>query len=53
MLELLQEHGYIRYENLPLETFDGRKVAVEFVSNVYQVGKLSCRPCGAKRKRSC
>jgi PAS domain S-box-containing protein len=32
----LQEHGYIRYDHLPLETADGRQVDVEFVSNVYQ-----------------
>src|ERR1017187_1086605 len=36
MLERLQKDGYIRYDNLPLETRDGRKIAVEFVSNVYQ-----------------
>ncbi|MEA4890500.1 MAG: PAS domain S-box protein [Clostridiaceae bacterium] len=33
----LQQKGYIRYENLPLQTADGRKIAVEFVSNVYPV----------------
>jgi PAS domain S-box-containing protein len=32
----LQRKGYIRYENLPLETRDGRYIDVEFVSNVYQ-----------------
>jgi PAS domain S-box-containing protein len=31
----LQEKEYIRYESLPLETKDGRSIAVEFVSNVY------------------
>jgi two-component system cell cycle sensor histidine kinase/response regulator CckA len=31
----LQDKEYIRYESLPLETKDGRSVAVEFVSNVY------------------
>ena len=31
----LQEKEYIRYESLPLETKEGRSVAVEFVSNVY------------------
>ncbi len=31
----LKEKKYIRYENLPLETADGRKIDVEFVSNVY------------------
>jgi PAS domain S-box-containing protein len=31
----LQDREYLRYENLPLETKDGRVVEVEFVSNVY------------------
>ena len=31
----LQEKGYVRYENLPLESTSGHKVEVEFVSNVY------------------
>jgi PAS domain S-box-containing protein len=31
----LQENGYVRYENLPLESTSGHKVEVEFVSNVY------------------
>jgi PAS domain S-box-containing protein len=33
----LQAKGFIRYEDLPLETKDGRSMAVEFVSNVYTV----------------
>ena len=33
----LQTKGVIRYENLPLETKDGRRINVEFVSNVYPV----------------
>ena len=31
-------NGCIRYENLPLETKDGRRVEVEFVGNLYQEG---------------
>ena len=31
----LQEQGYIRYEDLPLETKAGRGINVEFVSNMY------------------
>jgi PAS domain S-box-containing protein len=31
----LQEKECIRYESLPLETKDGRRIYVEFVSNVY------------------
>lgn len=33
----LQKHEYIRYEDLPLETADGKRIDAEFVSNVYQV----------------
>jgi two-component system CheB/CheR fusion protein len=31
----LQEKGFIRYENLPLETKAGRRREVEFISNLY------------------
>jgi len=33
----LQEQGYIRYSDLPLQTRDGRIVEVEFISNVYHL----------------
>ncbi len=33
--EELKKIGYVRYENLPLETKDRRHINVEFVSNVY------------------
>jgi PAS domain S-box-containing protein len=48
MLERLQEHGYVRYENLPLETIDGRHIAVEFVSNVYQAGDKKVIQCNIR-----
>jgi PAS domain S-box-containing protein len=32
----LQDKGYVRYENLPLESRSGHKVEVEFVSNIYE-----------------
>src|SRR5580692_2153548 len=38
MLGRLQKEGYVRYEDLPMETRDGRKIAVEFVCNVYEAG---------------
>lgn len=39
--ETLQEKGFVRYEDLPLETKYGKSMDVEFVSNVYPVdGKL-------------
>jgi PAS domain S-box-containing protein len=44
----LQEQSYIRYEHLPLETKDGRKVEVEFVSNVYQVDHRSVIQCNIR-----
>jgi len=48
MLERLQKHGYVRYENLPLETRDSRKIAVEFVSNVYQAGDKKVIQCNIR-----
>ena len=53
MLERLQQHGYVRYENLPLETRDGRKIAVEFVSNVYQAGDLPASWLGNRIGHPC
>ena len=54
--EQLQQRGYVRYENLPLETRDGHKIAVEFVSNVYQAGVGSVIQCNVRditeRKRT-
>ncbi|MCX6162413.1 MAG: response regulator [Ignavibacteriae bacterium] len=37
-LEMKQKE-YIRYKDLPLVTFDGRKIYAEFVSNVYLVDR--------------
>jgi PAS domain S-box-containing protein len=48
MLERLQKDGYVRYEDLPLETRDGRKIAVEFVSNVYQAGDRKGIQCNVR-----
>src|SRR4030095_12490513 len=36
---------YIRYENLPLKTKDGRLIQVEFISNVYLVGAEKVIQC--------
>ena len=47
-LERLQEDGYVRYHDLPLETRDGRKIAVEFVSNVYQAGDKKVIQCNIR-----
>jgi PAS domain S-box-containing protein len=35
--QILQDKGYVRYEDLPLETKDGQSMEVEFVSNVYRI----------------
>ena len=48
MLERLQKDGYARYENLPLQTRDGRHIAVEFVSNVYDVGDIKVIQCNIR-----
>jgi PAS domain S-box-containing protein len=39
MLERLRQDGYCRYDDLPLDTRDGRRLDVEFVCNVYQAGE--------------
>jgi PAS domain S-box-containing protein len=48
MLEQLQQDGYVRYEDLPLETRSGRHIAVEFVSNVYQAGDKKVIQCNVR-----
>ena len=52
----LQTKGYVRYENLPLETKDGESLAVEFVSNVYDVDHKRVIQCNirdiTKRKQA-
>ena len=45
--KLLQKE-YIRYENLPLETALGRRINVEFVSNVYQVDHHKVIQCNIR-----
>jgi PAS domain S-box-containing protein len=56
MLERLQKDGYVRYDDLPLETRDGRKIPVEFVSNIYPVGDKKVIQCNIRditaRKRA-
>ena len=52
----LQEKGYIRYEDLPLETKYGIRREVEFVSNVYRVDGQRVIQCNIRditdRKRA-
>jgi PAS domain S-box-containing protein len=44
----LQKKEYIRYEDLPLETSDGRRIEVEFVSNVYLVDQQKVIQCNIR-----
>ena len=54
--EELQEKKYIRYDDKPLRTADGREIEVEFVSNVYLVGNQKVIQCNIRdtteRRRS-
>ena len=44
----LQDGGFVRYEDLPLETKDGRPIAVEFVCNVYRVNHYKVIQCNIR-----
>ena len=47
-MQRLQQSGYIRYEDMPLETKRGKRVEVEFVSNSYMVGDLKVIQCNIR-----
>ncbi len=44
----LQEKDYVRYEDLPLETWDKREIQVEFVSNIYKVNRSRIIQCNIR-----
>lgn len=46
--KILQKDGFVRYEDLPLETKDGRSVDVEFVSNSYLAGGTVVIQCNIR-----
>jgi len=52
----LQRESYVRYDDIPLETKDGRSINVEFVSNIYQVNGDRVVQCNirdiTKRRRA-
>lgn len=52
----LQNKGFIRFEDMPLETKKGRPINVEYVSNVYLVDKAKVIQCNIRdisdRKRA-
>ena len=46
--EELQRKEYIRYEDMPIETADGQRIAVEFLSNVYTVNNKKVIQCNIR-----
>jgi PAS domain S-box-containing protein len=44
----LKDKEYVRYEHLPLETSDGQRIEVEFVSNVYLVDGKKVIQCNVR-----
>lgn len=44
----LQREGCVRYEDLPLETREGKSINVEFVSNIYQVNGNKVIQCNIR-----
>jgi PAS domain S-box-containing protein len=44
----LQSKGYVRYEDLPLESNRGKSIEVEFVSNVYLVDQTRVAQCNIR-----
>ncbi len=44
----LQTTGFIRYDDLPLQATDGRRVDVEFVSNLYREGDQDVIQCNIR-----
>jgi len=44
----LQEKEYIHYEDIPFETFDGRRIDVEFINNIYKVGSQKVVQCNIR-----
>ncbi len=54
--EELKERGFVRYDDLPLQTRDDDEVPVEFVSNTYEAGNEEVIQCNIRditeRKRA-
>lgn len=46
--KIIQKEGYVRYEDLPLETKDGKLIDVEFVSNSYMAGGTLVIQCNIR-----
>lgn len=48
MFQEIQAKGYVRYDDLPLKTKAGVTIAVEFVSNSYDVGGIKVIQCNIR-----
>jgi len=48
MFAQLQTTGYVRYDDLPLKTKDGARIAVEFVSNAYDCEGVRVIQCNVR-----
>ena len=46
--EELKRKQYITYENMPLETASGKRIQVEFVSHLYEVGNQKVIQCNIR-----
>ncbi|MDP3913227.1 MAG: PAS domain S-box protein [Bacteroidota bacterium] len=46
----LQHKEYVRYDDLPLDTADGRKISVEFISNIYFEENKKVIQCNIREK---
>ena len=46
--EKLLNKGYVRYDDLPLETKNGREIAVEFISTIYLVNHHKVIQCNIR-----
>ena len=49
----LQGNGYAHYEDLPLETHDGRRLDAEFVGSVYLVDNTKLIQCNIRNLAQC
>ncbi|MFA6228502.1 MAG: PAS domain S-box protein [Patescibacteria group bacterium] len=46
--EILKKKKYVHYDNLPLRTKSGKPISVEFVSNVYNIGRTKVVQCNIR-----
>ncbi|PKM68637.1 MAG: chemotaxis protein CheR [Firmicutes bacterium HGW-Firmicutes-2] len=44
----LKKKKYMRYKDLPLETANGEKIAVEFISNAYEIDRIKIIQCNIR-----